>query len=218
MGLFRMEWAYKIDYVFGRQDHESWDMEAVYEEITEKYNRARDLALNGDYDAMLTVESDMILPPLALERMSRVDADVVYGLYVSRHGDHRWLAATRIYERTADWLSDDLEVCREAWGQVVDTVGIGMGCTLIRRPVLERVIFRRDTGWMANDWFFAMDCQAAGFRQAHDLGVVCGHIDGHPTPRIYWPNPEEPKGYSLEFFDENDVRPVMISPNGERGA
>ena len=208
LGLFRMNWPHPIDYVFGRQDHKPLHKEAAYNEITDKFNRARDIALNGDYDAMLTVESDVILPPLALERMSRVDADVVYGLYVSRHGNHQWLAASRLDERTADYLSDDLEFCRQAWGEVVDTVGVGMGCTLIHRPVLERIRFRRREGLLANDWYFALDCQTTGFKQAHDLGVVCGHMEAHPSPRIYWPNPEELMGYSIEYLGDEDVRPV----------
>jgi hypothetical protein len=37
----------------------------------------------------------------------------------------------------------------------------------------------------ANDWTFALDCQAAGVRQMHHLGVTCGHI--LPDGRTVWP-------------------------------
>ena len=48
----------------------------------------------GGFDALLLVENDMILPPDALLKMAAVDADVVYGLYVNRHGWRKWLAYT----------------------------------------------------------------------------------------------------------------------------
>ena len=46
----------------------------------------RSMALAGGFDALLLVENDMILPPDALLKMAAVDADVVCGLYVNRHG------------------------------------------------------------------------------------------------------------------------------------
>ena len=75
---------------------------------------------------------------------------------------------------------------REAmWGKVVDTAGVGLGCTLIRRDVLEAIPFRVKDEWIANDWYFAIDAREKGFIQRHDCSVVCGHIDGY---RTLWPD------------------------------
>jgi hypothetical protein len=170
-----------------------WSME----NITAKYNRARDLVLAGGYDALLTVEADMILPRNAVQRLLTVEADVAYGLYVSRRHKHYWLAFSELGpENKGRSLSEDPERARESWGQVVETAGVGMGCTLIHRRVLERIPFRRVIDGMSNDWYFALDCQAAGFRQAHDLGVICGHIDGEA---VYWPEPFVDKLYRIDF-------------------
>lgn len=206
--IFALRWMQPADIVFGRADTRKYpDPQSRNTNITAKYNRARDLALSGGYDALLTVESDMIIPPLALERMSRIDADVVYGLYVSRHGKHVWLAFSDLTGREGGKyagmsFSNDPDLCREAWGSVVETAGVGLGCTLIRRRVLEAIPFRNPDGMVANDWHFALDVKAAGFRQVHDCGVVCGHIGddvgalGTTANAAYWPT--EDGGWRVE--------------------
>lgn len=211
--LFNLRWDAPCELVFGRadipKDGKMPSMEEKYQNIADKYNQGRDIALNGDYDAMLTVESDMIIPPLALERLTRIETDVAYGLYVSRHGHHNWLCATELTEKYALFISEDLEYCNEVFGSVVESEGVGMGCTLIWRHVLERVPFRYDArgkgNWRGQDYFFALDLDKALFEQKHDLGVVCGHINTD-NKRIYWPSPTFTGGYSVEYLDPSQLR------------
>jgi len=187
--IFALHWMEPVDIVFGRADTAKYpDAQARNENITRKYNQARAMAITGGYDALLTIESDMVIPPLALERMSRIDADVVYGLYVSRHGKHSWLAFSELTGPPAKYagasFSASPDFCKEAWGSVVESAGVGLGCTLIHRPVLEAIEFRNPDNLVANDWHFAMDAKAYGYRQVHDCGVVCGHMaDG----KTFWP-------------------------------
>ena len=49
--------------------------------IAHNYNKARDLVMSNGYDALMTVEADMVIPTNALSKMIKHDADVVYGLY-----------------------------------------------------------------------------------------------------------------------------------------
>lgn len=203
-------WDAPIDYVFGREDN---PVEMPYDNICKKYNQGRKLALEGGYDALWTVEADMIIPPIALERLTRIDADVAYGLYVSRHGSQRWLAFSHIGETVGISISDDRINAKAAWGQVIETQGVGLGCTLIWRHVLEAIEFRHPGAETANDWFFSLDCQKHGFVQKHDLGVVCGHIVGPPSPKILWPDPEAERLYRIEFFDE--APPERIEPGSK---
>ena len=204
-------WDAQIEYVFNREDN---PVEMPYANICKKYNQARAMCLAGDYDALWTVEADMIVPPLTLERLTRINADVAYGLYVSRHGNHRWLAFCSVGEQIGVSLSDDRINARAAWGNVVETQGVGLGCTLIWRHVLEKIEFRRpDDSAVANDWYFALDCMQHGFVQKHDFGVVCGHIISPPSPKILWPDPDADRLYRIEFF--NEAPPERIQ-EGER--
>lgn len=192
--IWGIEWDDPIDVMLG------WQVEGEsahpYDDINDKYNRARLTVLQGDYDALLTVEADMLVPPDTLTRLAAVDADVAYGLYCSRHNrrgrpdGYKWLA---FQYATADasisWSAHPpAAIRRKVWGKVKETVGLGFGCTLIRRSVLERIAFRtHPTHAVSNDWMFSLDCQAQGFRQAHDFGLICGHIlaDGD---RAIWPD------------------------------
>lgn len=164
------------------------------QELCRKHNEARRLVLDGGYDALLHVDADVVIPPDALERLLSVDADVVYALYVSRQTPSRWLCFTDIED--AEVLSKDKRLAHRQWGQVVPSFGAGLGCTLIRRRVLERLQFRTD-GHTGSDWWFAIDCNNYGFTQAHDLGCVCGHIDGD---KVYYPDVDAPSFYRTELL------------------
>src|SRR5689334_13795001 len=60
--------------------------------ITEKYNAGRARVLSGAYDAMLCIESDMIVPEDALVKLAATGADVAYGVYVFRRTPWAWSA------------------------------------------------------------------------------------------------------------------------------
>lgn len=168
----------------------SWEKGALNKNITHNYNVARDIVLESDYDAMLTVEADMVLETTALgqlvDAMQSTAADVVYALYVFRQREELNLCtALTQYART----KADREYIAENDGRIVDCVGLGLGCTLIHRRVLEAFPFRlydEAPGMLSCDWRFSIDCQEHGFKQVMHLGVHCGHIthDG----RTLWPH------------------------------
>ena len=178
--------------------------ESYRRNVLYNYQKGRALALSGGYDAMLAIESDMAIPPDALEKLLEVDADVAYGLYCWRHGKPRWNAYIEPLGGTQEGSTMQSIInwpdrAREAWGKVVPVWGVGLGCTLIHRHVLEALEFRGT--WPAScDWYFALDAVEKGFRQASHLGVVCGHMTMEPTPQILWPDADNPRGYRLELL------------------
>lgn len=158
------------------------------------YNRARALFLAGAWDAMLTLEDDMVVPPDAIGRLAQCledGADVAYSLYCWRYGPpHKWSAYRYVWPDSGESWSNAQPQTAAGWltaGAVVPVQGLGLGCTLIRRRVLERLPFRLGDGGAANDWYFAVDCQAAGYAAVCDFGVVCGHIRLDPSARVIWP-------------------------------
>ena len=81
-----------------------------------------------------------------------------------------------------------VEFMRECWDKVVPSDGLGFGCTLIHRRVLEKIQFRYKAE-LGPDFHFAKDAKAAGFKQATDCRVHVGHVmDEHTT---VWPDPEK---------------------------
>lgn len=171
--------------------------------ILDKYSAARQAALTGGYDALWCVESDMLVPPDALARLLAANAGVAYGLYCFRRPPWDWSAF--IGMDTESMLGYSLsglpDRARKALREreVIETDGVGLGCTLISLDTLERVPFVLNKGKQHGegtdaahfshcDWYFALDCVEAGIRQVVDCGVVCGHITPHPAPSVLWPS------------------------------
>lgn len=205
--LFNMEWQEPLDIVFARNDN---PLDGKLADVRDKHEAARLHALAGDYDAVLFVENDMVIPADALVKLAAVDADVVYGLYCARYGVHPWLCAIDMTMDWATWLSDRPELAKESWGKVISSKGFGFGCTLVRRTALEAVQFRLDAvryKGLADDWFFSWDLQQAGLSQAHHLGVVCGHIAAPGgSARILWPDAHADYLHAVEPLDARQVQ------------
>lgn len=191
--IFTQDFRFPIEMTFGKNDGATVGIT----DLVDKHNRARQWALDGGYDVLFVVEADNILPYDALSRLAAIDTDVAYGLYCSRHGKHQWLAFSELREKTGRSIDRNRRWCAANWGKVIETKGVGMGCTLIRRRALEAIEFRVN-GAMADDWYFSLDCQEKGFSQHHDLGVVCGHVLRDGSNKIVWPSIESATMYEYE--------------------
>jgi hypothetical protein len=146
--------------------------------VLAQYNYGRELCLNGRYDALVTVEQDMVLPAEALATLWEDGAAVVYGTYMLRHG--RPVINALRHEGNSN-LGMSLSLYRGALPQAIkagrmEVSGVGFGCTLIRRSVLAAIPFRLDGFGNAPDMPFALDCLRQGIEQIARFDVACGHI------------------------------------------
>ena len=199
LSWYAIDWDGQIDYyqMIGG-DHNP----VPYNNITKKFNDARTAMLCGDYDALMTIESDTIVPKDALRRLIAVDADVAYGLYTFRHGFPFWNAFTTVRADKGFPINVDPDAAKAAWGKVIDVEGVGNGCTLIQRHVLEAVEFSWSPGeFGCCDWHLSLDCQRLGFTQKCDLGLICGHIAVDPIYRVLWPDPDAKGLYRTEILE-----------------
>lgn len=205
--IFQQQWSdgdgFDVTFCWGQDMRPDEDR---FQAVTRKYQHLRTLALAGPYDALLTVEQDMLLPPDALTRLAGVlqqGADIAYGLYVWRYdGLHWWNAHPKLsfdgHQHQFASLSHYPDQARQFWGECVRVAGLGLGCTLLSRQTLERLPFRQLHHEHSADTALALDAQAAGLTQIADLGCVCGHrLD---TRRAIWPDPTTPDLYRIQEF------------------
>jgi hypothetical protein len=223
-GIMALQHDDMLDIHFSQGDN---PFAGPYENVMHQHNKARQMVLAGDYDALLSVEADMIVPPDTIGRLIDCDADIAYGLYIWRHKLKRWSAYTTmgLWGGESVSLNHNGSGARESWGKIIDVDGLGMGCTLISRETLEHLPFRLHDGkhsWlvdeyaddfktmgispykdlrgmMCDDWLFSMDAKHYGLTQRANLGLVCGHIDGDS---VLWPDPNAEKFYRLEPIKE----------------
>lgn len=179
----RAQIFHHFDWVLGLENpHPIGDVRNVLAQ----YQDARQRTLLGNYDALLTVEHDMVLPRDAIKRLWGTVSDIVYGVYRLRHGSK----SVNVWEYTGGRnpggsLSDHparLEAARRRG--VARVSGVGFGCTLIRRRVLEAFNFRPGNGHDCPDIPFAEDTNRAGFVSVARFDVACGHYDGD---KVLWP-------------------------------
>jgi hypothetical protein len=176
----KITWVIGRDNPFGRQDSRN---------VPHQYKQAQAQFLAGDYDALLTVEHDNVLPDAgAAQRLIDTPADVVYGVYMLRHGMHvlnAWRHDSEInLGMSLSNYPDELAKARAAG--VWRVSGVGNGCTLIRRNVLKQIKFRDggDGQQWAPDMPFAEDALRAGIVSMARFDVQVGHVDGS---RVIWP-------------------------------
>lgn len=108
------------------------------------YNRNAVVAafLAGESDAIFWIDDDTVPPPSALERLLQLDTDVAAGVYFRRGLPHDPLA----YKRLPNRMYTPMKQFER--GEIVPVESVGMGCTLVRRHVYERIqeeyrLFRR---------------------------------------------------------------------------
>lgn len=170
------EWV-SVDEIPSRKDN-----------IFNQYQRAWKRANEEDFDAILTVEHDMIPPPDALVKLVEIEAGMVHGIYLFRESGYLnalSLNSTSAYfDRSLDNYKD--ERARAFSAGVWDVAGTGFGCTLIRREVFSKITLKKPRGSGFPDIPLSVDCVNAGIRQVARFDVACGHIrqDGF----ILWPN------------------------------
>lgn len=150
-----------------------------FKNVVRQYQRAWQMALDGGYDALLTVEHDMVLPSNAVQKLWETDSPVVYGVYMLRHGVPTLSAWQYVNNRSLGMslslYPQEVKAAKQrGW---VEVCGVGWGCTLIRRNVLERLTVHGNDEHDAGDLAFGIDCVRAGIKQIARFDVPCGHYD-----------------------------------------
>jgi hypothetical protein len=168
----------------------SWYPPPDYRNVLEHYKHARKLTLDGGFDALLTVEHDIIPPRWGLQRLWDMDVPVAYGVYIFR-GSNNVVNVFRMVNSDNPDMSMSLfkGMLQNAVKKgIVETSGTGNGFTLIRRDVLEKLDFRQsDNGSYCPDLPFSTDCLRAGIKQYANFKVLCGHVLDNGT---LWVNTE----------------------------
>lgn len=127
-------------------------------------NVLRGEVLSGGFDYLLLVESDVLPPKDAINRLIEVgrehSLDVVGGLYHA------------VFHET-EWFDPDRD-------KVIPNRHILSGCTLYSRKSLEMIPFRyvKTDPVAFPDAYFSMDASDAGLAMANYTGVRCRHEFG----------------------------------------
>ena len=141
-------------------------------------NKIARLAKNYDY--VLMVDSDIILPSDAVELLTQDSPDFCVGVYPAKRSEtdselfkfEKDFTARYSFTELSQITTDRLEV-----------KGSGLGCALIKSAVFEKIPFPwfqyiqyEDGDVLSEDLYFCALARLLGIDILADLRVKCGHI------------------------------------------
>lgn len=161
-------------------------------DVANARNRIVKEAVEGRYDYVLMVDSDIVLPSDTLRLMLENPVDVCSGVYMNRHTGRTILSrkydvdGTEYYDFTkdAEYTVDEVKRMLANGSTKIKVHGTGGGCLLIKTEVIEKlpkplfkwVDYDDGHGTLSEDLYFCTLCKKAGIDIHADLRVDCGHI------------------------------------------
>lgn len=146
------------------------------------------------YDYLFSVDSDIVVPEDALEKMISHDLDAVSGVYIQRLHDRQ---TVELYYKTnmghMNYTGDDLPR-----NKLIEVSGFGFGCALIKREVFLAIDYPHfeyrsaldHKHTLSEDIDFCMKAEEKGFKLYADTSIICDHIGKHTFKLPEVPSPE----------------------------
>ena len=134
-------------------------------------------ALNGEYDYVFMIDSDMVLPEDTLLRLLAHKKGIVSGLCFKRRFPYepaclsicRVVNNKAIHQNVVDWTPK----------QLIQVEGVGSACILINTDVytmIEEGKWYMPTLEFSEDYSFCIRARDKGFKVFVDTSLVIGHI------------------------------------------
>ena len=148
-------------------------------QIDQIRNLIADWMVNGPYDYLLSIDSDIIFPKDTLIKMINHDKDLISGMYRQRLPDK----VIELYDLNQVNIPYD-NVPRD---QLIEIGGCGFGCVLIKKHVFQTIGYPQfeyrsalkmaDT--FSEDVDFCKKAKERGFKMFADTSIKCGHKGTH---------------------------------------
>ena len=148
-------------------------------QIDQIRNLIADWAKNYDY--LLSVDSDIVIPSDALKKMLLADKDIISGLYIQRIPGAKTL---EIYERNPNGGCTNIDYDKVKNSGVIEIAACGMGCALIKSEVFRKVDYPHyyyksaidHNHTVSEDVFFCDKARTHFFSTWADTSIMCDHI------------------------------------------
>ena len=150
--------------------------------IAESQEMLRLMALKGNYDYLLFIESDIRVPFDIVQRLLSHQKQVVSAPYFINHGHDSHLMLQQL-EDSGDTLRHTLNMDNgfdilQVDGKLKQVYACGFGCILIHKTVLEKIKFRWEQGADTHsDSIFAADLNYMGIPMFLDTSLLCEHLN-----------------------------------------
>ena len=165
------------------------------------------MAINNNCDYVFFLDSDVLMPPNAIDKLLDMQVDIASGLYFTK--GKPFLPVARVKEGDRHFFLEDFE-----FNEIREVQGVGMGCCLIKTDVFKKLEFpyfklewRKYEGQdyqIAEDIYFCDEAIKAGYKVHLNTGVVCEHFGVEVGP-------EQFMIYKKQLKEDRDDREEMIT-------
>ena len=161
-------------------------------------------AIDGNYDYVLMVDNDTVLPKDALKNLLDEPVDVCLGYYAHRGASNEYSGRQNVckylnemgfpwfnYPFESEFTAKELHELRDRGEKKIRIHGGGMGCAFIKVDVFRNmeypwydwVNYEDRYGMLSEDLFFCEKCKMSQIPVYTDVRVGCGHI----MRKVQWP-------------------------------
>lgn len=141
-------------------------------------NKIRDYFLEKDYEYLLFIDTDVLVPENTIEELLKCNSDVSSGIYLCNQVvKGKIMLLPTIYKFKTETTAKTVLIKDIIQNQIFDIMVCGLGCTLIKKEVLEKVSFHGlgDSKTDKEDVAFCLDARKQGFTLKANTAVKCGH-------------------------------------------
>lgn len=163
-------------------DQNKYDVQ-IYMRTSTIVDKARNdlvnMALKDNCDFVFFIDSDMLIPRGAIDKLINMDVNIASGLYFSK--GKPYLPVARVKEGDKHFFLEDFE-----FDQIIKVAGVGMGCCLIKTKVFKDLEFpyfklewREHEGkkyQIAEDLYFCEEANKKGYEIHLNTGILCEHF------------------------------------------
>lgn len=150
--------------------------------ISQVRNLIADWAKNYDY--LFCIDSDIIVPCDALEKMIKADKDIISGLYVQRI-ENKHILEIYSYSHLQGFYNISYNQIKDS--PIVEIAACGMGCALIKSSVIRTLDYPHyvyqeaidHKNSISEDIYFCIKAKNHGFSVWADPSIICDHKGTH---------------------------------------
>lgn len=143
-------------------------------------NNIAQMAIDGDYNYVLMVDSDVVVPKETLTHMLDPETNVVLGCCPRKNSTD---GRIEIYRQGTFSFTDFFTYDTLPDNKRIAVKGGGFACALIKVSVFKRLSFPwfkyvtyEDGSSLSEDLYFCLQAAEAGFLVEADTRVRCGHL------------------------------------------
>jgi hypothetical protein len=162
-----------------------YEIQSILGRTTKAHEACRLKALNGGFDYILHLETDVIPPYDVIERLLTNSKQVISATYDIFHGKSRKSMIQTIEPldrsvrafRTVPFIEHEEPLFFD--GTTKQVYHAGLGCILISKYVFEKIPFRFEKNSINHaDTWFANDCFYRDIPIFADTSIHCKHLNG----------------------------------------